>query len=223
MKSNFDFLFLVEHEDREGESVRRIVDMLKLKGYTSSIQSISFHIKNFRKISAKCIVFPYAISGNMWPLSYFNNKKYNGTKMISFSWEQYLSKANLEFKKPRGNLVCNSFYHLAWFKEYKNYLIDNGVDKSKIKVIGNPTLTLLKESIKEIDKKNISTSSEEILFFPMNYGWAFFDRKKIKAKIKLGYDEKVAMLYHQYSKNVYINLYFLLKRLLKGIQAKKLL
>ena len=119
MKSNLDFLFLLEHEDREGASIRKIMNILKSHGYSSKAQSITFHAHNFRKISPKCIVFPYAISGDMWPLNYFNSKNYNGVKMISLSWEQYLSQANLEFKRPRGNLVCNDFYHLAWFDDYR--------------------------------------------------------------------------------------------------------
>lgn len=205
MKSNLDFLFLLEHEDREGASIRKIMNILKSHGYSSKAQSITFHAHNFRKISPKCIVFPYAISGDMWPLNYFNSKNYNGVKMISLSWEQYLSQANLEFKRPRGNLVCNDFYHLAWFDDYRNYLVKNGVKKSKIKVIGNLTSSLLMESIKKVDKKlditkEFGITNKEILFFPMNYGWAFFDKKKLKAKIKLGYDSKIAFQYHEYSK-----------------------
>lgn len=207
MNNNIDFLFLIEHEDREMAVAQRLKVHLTAQGLTVSILSIEFHSHLFYKITPKNIVFPYAISQNTWPIRYFLDKKYVTSNFISLNWEQLLSSANQEFKKPKGNLLKKYFFHLAWNKNFVSFLTDAGVETENIKVIGNPLHELLHEDIQKKTENLLKLKEEfgtildnEVIFFPMNYGWAFFDDEKIVAKINQGYDEKIAYEYRYYSK-----------------------
>jgi len=57
-----DFLFLVEHEDRELYSVKRISEELTTYGASSLILSMEFYSTMISSLSVKVIVVPYAIS-----------------------------------------------------------------------------------------------------------------------------------------------------------------
>ena len=202
-----DFLFLIEHEDREMAVAQRLKKNLIEAGFDVSILSIEFHSHLFEKITPKNIIFPYAISHDTWPIKYFLKKRFRTSNFISLNWEQLLSPSNQEFKKPKGNLLQDNFYHLAWDESFKDFLICGGVSSENISIIGNPLHELLYEDISrkaenllKLKTKFGSKLDNEVVFFPMNYGWAFFDDKKIEAKINQGYDNKVAYEYRNYSK-----------------------
>lgn len=201
-----DFLFLVEHEDREMSTVKRLKELLELNGSTCVVLSTEFHAHLFNCYKPKNIVFPYAIDDTTWPIRAFKTKEFKSSNFISLNWEQLLSKANQEFKKPKSNLIQQCFFHLAWQEDFKKFLVSSNVRETQVQVIGNPLHELLLEDLKNAplyDKKlrsdfNLNKSSD-IYFFPMNYGWAFFNDDKIKAKIKMGYHSDVAYDYRDYS------------------------
>ena len=206
MKS-VDFLFLIEHEDREMAVAQKLKENLTKAGLKVSILSIEFHAHLYKKIVPKNIVFPYAISTNTWPIIYFLDTKYAHSNFISLNWEQLLSTANQKFKKPKGDLLKKHFKHLAWHEDFLRFLTESGVNTENVRVIGNPLHELLHEDIQKksdnrlkLKKEFGKTLDNEVVFFPMNYGWAFFDEKKIIAKIKQGYDESTAYDYRSYSK-----------------------
>lgn len=201
-----DFLFLVEHEDREMSTVKRLKELLEQKGFSSVILSTEFHAHLFNCYDPNNIVFPYAIDDTTWPIRAFKTKEFKNTNFISLNWEQLLSKANQEFKKPKSKLIQQYFFHLAWQEDFKNFLVGNNVRSNQVQVIGNPLHELLLDDLKNAplyDKKLRSdfklNKSSDIYFFPMNYGWAFFDDEKIKAKIKMGYHPDIAYDYRDYS------------------------
>ncbi|NOU51764.1 hypothetical protein HG263_14600 [Pseudoalteromonas sp. JBTF-M23] len=201
-----DFLFLVEHEDREMSSVKRLKSELEMKGCSCIILSTEFHAHLFNQFNARNIVFPYAIDDATWPIRAFKRQKFKKCNFISLNWEQLLSKSNQDFKKPKSRFIQEHFYHLAWEDNFKEFLKDSGSKSDNIRVIGNPLHELLMEDLYNsslYDGKlraefGIEKSSE-LYFFPMNYGWAFFSDDKIKAKIAMGYDSEVAYEYRDYA------------------------
>jgi len=201
---NIDFLFLIEHEDREAETVRRLSNGLREAGYLTVILSIPFHAHKFGVYAPKVVVFPFAISQDTWPLSYFMQARYSQTHLVSLSWEQYLSKANLSFKKPRGTVVTKDLYHLAWIPEYKEFLSESGVDSDLISVIGSPNIELLQEQLSNLTlddkRRSLGLDDQDVWFFPMNYGWAFFSDRQVEGKIKAGYERSIAYEYRDFSK-----------------------
>ncbi|AOW76476.1 hypothetical protein A3Q34_06150 [Colwellia sp. PAMC 20917] len=204
---NIDFLFLMEHEDREGAALYNITERLSKKGYYCVILSTEFHSHRYGQYNPKCIVFPYSIDDKTWPVSFFRNKKWRESQLVSLNWEQLLSNANKEFKKPKSDVIKSFFKHLAWDESFKDFLCSSGVRPTNVEVIGNPLHELLfHETLNSSDltaslKKEFAIPHQaDIYFFPMNYGWAFSSDKTIKAKIKMGYDENIAWQYRDYSK-----------------------
>lgn len=202
-----DFLFLVEHDDREMSTIKRLKRMLEQNGYKCVILSTEFHAHLFNKYRARNVVFPYAINDVTWPIRAFKIKEFEKSNFISLNWEQLLSAANKEFKKPKSSLIQKDFFHLAWDDSFKEFLMANNVKDKRIKVIGNPLHELLFEDLKNADKydKKLRADyqiepSSDVYFFPMNYGWAFFNDEKINAKIKMGYQKDVAYEYREYSR-----------------------
>lgn len=200
-----DYLFLIEHEDREGETVKALAEKLRDKGASYIILSIEFHSHLLMFYTPKCVIFPYAIDSQRWPIQYYSNKN---IMFVSLNWEQLLSEANKDFKKPKSDLIKNSFYHLCWTIDFQEFLVDAGVCKANTAVLGNPAHEMLNKSLQNrsaidiyIRKKYAISNNSKIIFFPMNYGWAFSEDHTIKAKIKMGYDKNVAWKYREYSQN----------------------
>lgn len=202
-----DFIFLVEHEDRERFLVQRIAEELKLMNCSSLILSMEFYGHLIDSVTAKCIVIPYAISSDTWPINFIKKFAVNA-KVISLNWEQLLSESNKDFKKPKDKFIWDSVMHLAWSSSYKNFLEQSGVLSQNIEVIGNPLTQALFEFVNEnsdvkvkIQKKYSLDLRKKNIFFPMNYGWAFYSDKTILCKIKQGYNANVAYQYRDYSQD----------------------
>lgn len=201
-----DYLFLVEHEDRELSSVKAIAEGLKALGKTSCVLSLEFFGYMMQYISANNIVVPYSISSESWPLKYVK-RIFPHAQVYSLNWEQLLSDANKAFKKPRDSYIKCNIKHLAWSEDYKRFLVDSGVVQENVRVLGNPLSQLLQEFVEDSHEVKRSLFSEfdlnpnkETIFFPMNYGWAFFTDEVILKKIAQGYDAEVAYEYRNYSR-----------------------
>lgn len=200
-----DYLFLIEHEDREGETVKALATKLKDKGASYVILSIEFHSYLLMYYVPKCVVFPYSIDSKQWPIQFYSNKN---IVFVSLNWEQLLSEANKDFKKPKGDLIKSSFHHLCWTNDFQEFLVNSGVCKENTAILGNPAHEMLNKAIKNtssidanVRKRYGISNHSKIIFFPMNYGWAFAEDHIIKAKIKMGYDENIAWKYREYSQH----------------------
>lgn len=217
---NIDFLFLVEHEDRELYSVLRIAEQIKGFGATSLILSMEFFGLMAAKLTVQTIVVPFAISSEAWPFKYLLTV-FPNAKFISLNWEQLLSEANKDFKRPRDRYIKESVQHLAWSDSYKRFLTESGVIASNVTVIGNPLTQSLLEFVNNgtdlrsqlYEEFNLDNDKQTI-FFPMNYGWAFHSDKTIQKKIEQGYDKNVAYEYREYSRRCLERFCFFIKDLL---------
>ena len=212
-----DYLFLVEHEDRELSSVKAIAEGLKTLGKTSCVLSLEFFGYMMHSINANNIVVPYSISSESWPLKYVK-RIYPHAQVYSLNWEQLLSDANKAFKKPRDSYIKCNIKHLAWSEDYKRFLVDSGVVQDNVRVLGNPLSQLLQEFVEDSHEVKRSLFSEfnlnpnkETIFFPMNYGWAFFTDEVILKKIAQGYDAEVAYEYRNYSRKCISKFCFFIK------------
>lgn len=198
-----DFLFLVEHEDREGGTVDLLARKLVERGFSSLVISLEFELYLVASLSIKNVVFPYAIDSNGWPYLQLL-RLFPDINLVSLNWEQLLSSANREFKKPKCDIVKNNVHHLAWYDFYSEFLMDSGVKSDMVKVIGNPLTELLAEEVKSKDPQMLRSkydimSASTLIFLPMNYGWAFHSDKVIAKKIEQGYGQEIALSYRQYS------------------------
>ena len=205
-REKIDVLFLVEHIDRELESIKNIEKFLSKKNYSSIILSISFDIYRLLDFEVKLIVVPFIVHKNDWPAKFIRELYNKEIQILNFNWEQLLSPSNITYKKPRDNFVRNEVYHIAWSKNFRNFLIENGVHEQKIKITGNPSYEIINKLFKKKDNLRTWLSQElnlkiekKWIFLPMNYGWAFSSDNFIKRKIKNGYPEEYAWHYKEYS------------------------
>jgi surface carbohydrate biosynthesis protein len=206
MKFEYDYIFLIEHEDREKLCVERICQKLKLKGKSSCIISLEFHLFLMSKIDAKNIVIPYGFAQDQWPINYLYKMNPNA-EFFSLNWEQILTPINQEYKKPRDYFFKEIVKHIAWTDDFKSFLIKSGVNEKNISITGNVHYELLaEECLNEFSvKKQISQSynidvDKKWVFLPMNYAWAFISDNEIRGKIKKGYDSINAWRYKEYAK-----------------------
>lgn len=204
-KKQYDFLFLIEHEDREGASIRRIVEKLEKDGKKVSVLSLEFHLFLMSKIQPKVVVIPYGFELQQWPINYLV-KQFPSAQFFSLNWEQLLTPINQHYKKPRDAFFRERVKHIAWSERFKSFLTQNGVLEENVAVTGNVHYELLVEDCKnkEVLKNNLAgrfrlNDEKTWVFLPMNYAWAFISDNEIRGKISKGYDPKNAWVYKDYA------------------------
>lgn len=205
LNKKLDFLFLIEHHDREYQSVLEICTELLSHGYKVKILSIEFHLHKILQYSPKVIIFPYLFSKDLYPINfvtYFKKSIY-----FSLNWEQLLTGVNKEFKSPRDDFSRNQVFHYSWDKEFTNFLCSSGVSEKNIFLGGNMLHQILynknlqKTHYKEKLAKEFKLDfKKKWCFLPMNYSWAFISNEMIKSKIKNGYPADKAYKYNEYAK-----------------------
>lgn len=212
-----DILFLIEHRDRELDSICAITKELKLKYKLSvAIASLSFHtLLAAFFIRSKVVVIPFGWKGSDFPLSLFRAIYGKRVIYVNLNLEQILSPVNQEYKKPRDQFAKTILKQFCWSEAFKKYLLDNEVVKENIYLTGNPVTSLLIERNlrhKDFLKRYLAEKFKlplnfKWIFFPMNCGWAFISDYQIKSRVKAGYDEKKAFAYKKYL-NRTINIIF---------------
>jgi len=216
IKKQCDFLFLLEHEDREGASIRRVVEKLEKKGKKVSVISLEFHLFLMPKLAPSVVVIPYGFELHQWPINYLV-KNFPNSQFFSLNWEQLLTPINQFYKKPRDAFFRERVKHIAWSEDFKFFLTENGTLEDNISVTGNVHYELLaedcaeKEQVKSYLAQRFNLDENKSwVFLPMNYSWAFISDNEIKGKIRKGYDSKNAWIYRDYaSKCLSSFLYFL--------------
>lgn len=204
-KKQRDFLFLLEHEDREGASIRRIVKKLENEGKKVSILSLEFHLFLISKIDPSVVVIPYGFDLNQWPINYIV-REFPNAQFFSLNWEQLLTPINQYYKKPRDAFFRERVKHIAWNEDFKSFLVENGVLEKNIAITGNVHYELLAEDAKnknhvkvELAERFKLDAKKTWVFLPMNYAWAFISDTEIRGKINKGYDSKNAWIYKDYA------------------------
>ena len=160
-------------------------------------------------------MFPYLISRNDWPVSLVYDMYGDSVSYVNMNWEQLISRANEEYKKPQDDFVKKCVNHIAWNTHFKDYLVNSGVSEGSIKITGNPAnqkmyrmLDQKQDWRKKLSIEHHLDKDKKWLFMPMNYGWAFSSDGLINAKIKKGYPEQIAWKYREYSKKCLVKFLF---------------
>lgn len=202
-----DVVFFVEHADRELDVICRIADLLRAQGVTSVILSIFFHahllLHNYK---ARVFVFPFVMCPKNWPTRLVHEMYGDSVLYVNMNWEQLLSPANREYKKPRNSFQRRCVRQIAWDESFRAYLLEHGVEEDNIHVIGNPANEILRQQLskrgelRQMLSQELGLDSERVwLFFPMNYGWAFTSDYLTRTRVAAGYDERIAWEYKAFS------------------------
>ncbi len=217
-----DVLFLIEHKDRELEPVIAVAEALRKQyGWSSLIVNGNAHFDYVVRIavskgSPKVIVYPTLVraSGSIY-FQLFSQLSAH----LCLQWEQLLHEASKKFRKPREQVVRCKVHHIAWDKQFANFLIQEGrVCPNNVHITGSPALAVLFKKVEKasqiregISRRYNLDLKKKWLFFPMNYSWAFFTEREIKFRRQRGYSEEVLAQYPKFARKSMLEFFKMLK------------
>lgn len=210
MIKSVDIIFWVEHKDRELDSYRTLARKLKCDyGITSIIISNFFHGHYLWFYKAKIYIFNNISINTGWPNGFLWSAFRDKIIYISHRWEQLLFPIGERIHNPRTNFAKNIVKYVVWSDYFKDYLNSNGVKSSNIDIVRNISHEILYDFVKNHSKEYKLKLSKEfnlpldkkILFFPMNYLWAFFSDDAIEHRISKGVSPEIAKKFRKYSKD----------------------
>jgi surface carbohydrate biosynthesis protein len=191
LKKKIDVIFLFEKASRELDIICFLKIMLEEKKISVEIVQQNTQSKEaIHKYIPKVVVLPFCYQ-NRSNNQYFRH--WRAAKYISLNWEQFLYEGNKIAKTPRGNFATQNVIHCAWTEGYKALLKDCGVKVENIKIIGSLPLSILDQKYKdyiknkdEISEKYNIESNKKWIFFPENFGWAFYEKNMLDQMINDG-------------------------------------
>lgn len=220
-RKSVDVIFLIEHKDRELETVKNVALCLKEDfNVQSCIMSAYFHIPRLLFMRAKVLVMPYITSQELELVKGTRALFGNQVSYVNMNWEQMLSEGMKESKAPRDVFVRKIVKHFAWDESFKGYLVSNGVIPDNVFVTGRPYYSLLRTMQEKRDALRSQFAarfgldiSKPWYFFPDNLGWKFQSDKAIRARIKGGWAEDKAYEYRSLSDRCLKEFAFLIKKM----------
>lgn len=180
-----DIALLTEHVAREFDVSCAVAAWLKRKyGLRTAIQPMRF--PNLRAIrQAKVVGLPFAQLGE--PRLQQVVEANPNACYINLNYEQLLSKMTSAYKAPRFKGDREQMYHLAWGEFFADFLRSHGVDDSRIFITGNPGYALYLSPYRQFypAKKELAAKfrldpQKKWLFFPENYGAAFYSERTVQ-------------------------------------------
>lgn len=189
-----DVVWLIEHVVRELD-VAAAVSHLARKKYGITIEICSLN-GSAEEISAtyqpRIVVLPYAYNANAWGIKDFV-ARWREPIFFNASWEQLFYKVYLRTKAPSDVWSRQHVIHHAWGDFYRDFLVENHVPPTHIVVNGQPAYKLYDEPYRhyfpsraEIAARYALDPNKRWVFFPENYGWAFWSSDKSELAKKGG-------------------------------------
>lgn len=197
LREEIDVLIYIEHPSRELDLASLYAHMLhKNHGLKVRLAPVFFRdYETFAAWDPKVVVLPnyYAPSkGSEKTRSFFPEARF-----LNLSSEQIFSKLNFGRKAPKGDFALQELRYLAWSQGYCDYLIEKGVKAEKITITGNPTYSLYLDPWRgrfqkrvELAKAHDLDLTKRWIFFPENYGAAWFSEERREKMIRDGADRE---------------------------------
>lgn len=203
-----DILIFVEHKDRELQgtiAVKKYLD--ENVGLAVKVFSIEYGFFDaWRLYNPKLICLPYCKSENNLIVRAFKARNPN-TIYLNLNYEQIFSKVTAEHKRPRDEFAKRGQYHLAWGRQFQEYLQSHGVPSDRIFVAGKPEIQFLQEMKRtggnlkaEIAKETGLDERKKWCFIPLNDSSAFLSEEFISTKIRAGKFSTAALESHRCAK-----------------------
>tara|TARA_B100000686_G_C16778174_1_gene969985 strand:+ start:148 stop:1476 length:1329 start_codon:yes stop_codon:yes gene_type:complete len=184
INDKYSIVILIEHKAREF-AVACIIKMLLETRYNYSVYIKSTRDRsNINSIRPQIVLTPFfrTLNSIVFPFIY----TWSDAKIINLNYEQIFRPHQLTFRKPTSEFVKNEVIHLTWSENYKQFLIDNGVNDQNIFVNGNLQYQLYKPPYNNLflDKNYLSkkydiNKNKPWVFFPENYGAIFGGDKSV--------------------------------------------
>lgn len=197
LREEIDVLIYIEHPSRELD-LASLYACLLAKNHGMKVRLAPVFFRDYETFAAwdpKVVVFPnyYAPSkGSERTRSFFPKARF-----LNLSSEQIFSRLNFDRKAPKGEFAHKELNYLAWSEGYRDYLLEKGVSQGRITVTGNPTYSLYlepwrgrferREDLAEAHKLDLT---KRWIFFPENYGAAWFSGERREKMIADGADRE---------------------------------
>jgi len=203
-----DVLYFIEHRARELDIACTVTALLQSE-YKLSVQLASIAINRastLERFRPKVVVLPYCTwikdMGLEQIVGHWPNAKY-----IDLAFEQVLGQTQKAFKAPRDVFARQHVVHGAWGKFFAEYLKESGVVGRNVVVIGNPSLALYRPPYRQYFDQQREALADcygldiemRWVFIPENYGWAFFNDKLLRERIRRGFNRQHAYQYRQFA------------------------
>ena len=190
-RKKVDILFLFEKSTRELDSLCLLKKKLNDLNFSCEIiqqnTQQAYAIKNF-KPSVVVLPFCYQNRSNNIFFKFWRNSHY-----ISLNWEQFFYQGNKAAKTPKGHFASKIVKHCAWSDKYSKLLIENGVPRENIWKTGSFSFELCDNKYRGyfLDKAKIATKwkldpNKKWVFFPENFGWAFYSKEMLQQMVDDG-------------------------------------
>ncbi len=204
LREKIDILIYIEHPSRELDLASLYAYLLE-KNHRLKVRLAPVFFRDYETFAAwdpKVVVFPnyYAPSkGSERTRAFFSKARF-----LNLSSEQIFSRLNFDRKAPKGDFALNELYYLAWSNAYRDYLIEKGIAADKTTVTGNPTYALYKkpwsskfEKRRELAESHNLDLTKRWIFFPENYGAAWFSKERREKMAADGADRDSVEANHQ--------------------------
>jgi surface carbohydrate biosynthesis protein len=204
LREEIDVLIYIEHPSRELD-LAALYAYLLAKNHRLKVKLVPVFFRDYETFTQwdpKVVVFPnyYAPSkGSERTRSFFPKARF-----LNLSSEQIFSRLNFDRKAPKGDFALQHLNYLAWSPAYRDYLIEKGVQSGKVTVTGNPTYSLYLDpwqrrfqKRKELAKAHGLDLTKRWVFFPENYGAAWFSKERREKMIADGADREGIEANHQ--------------------------
>lgn len=197
MREPIDVLIYIEHPARELDLASLYCHLLESKHRLRARMAPVF-FRDYEVFAAwdpKVVVFPnyYAPSkGSERTRSFFPHARF-----LNLASEQIFSRLNFDRKAPKGDFSLKELQFLAWSDGFEDYLVSKGVAAQNVTVTGNPTYSLYLEPWRRrfenregLAKLHGLDPEKRWIFFPENYGAAWFNKEKREKMIADGADRE---------------------------------
>lgn len=191
LKTKIDVLFLFEKHARELDALCLLKLLLEREGYSVAIvqQNTQTHAA-LRNYKPSIVVLPFCYQNRSNNIFF---KFWRTSVFVSLNWEQFFYPGNQIAKSPRGIFATKHVIHCAWSQKYCDLLTNCGVPKENIRIIGSLPLSLLDLQFSEyyLSKEEIAGRYElnvkkKWIFFPENFGWAFYKKEMLDQMVNDG-------------------------------------
>lgn len=165
--------------------------------------------------------FERTLAGNRAPLFavpffYSKGDAFIGTMLrkcpqvgyINLAFEQLLSKGNFTFRAPRDEVVRQHVTHLAGSRFFRDFLCEHGVADNNVVTVGSLPCQLYRTPYRRffevgrdvLAQQHRLDSARPWVFFPENYGAAFFSPRRIEERIRNGADAAETYAYCEFAR-----------------------
>lgn len=181
-------LALIEHVDRELDLICLVKLLLKQR------HGIELKIANFyadapltlARPAPRVVLTPFFYAAEDVVVNDYVVAWKGGTRFVNLAWEQVFYPSHQAIKAPRDKYTRKKVTHLAWSRNYVDYLRANEVFERQARLVGHALYRLYGPPYTDYfaDRATLAREfgldpAKRWVFVPENYRWAFFTDTKL--------------------------------------------